>query len=96
MTAVERVRYTPDPNNPNETIAIKEAWVESGIYGLRSAVKNFGIERFKQNCSRATEGFNHVLRHQQLYLREMREKKWQEMRDKGEAIREKITIKSKA
>ena len=35
MVAVEKVRYTPDPENPNETIAIKEAWVESGIYGLR-------------------------------------------------------------
>ena len=35
MVAVEKVRYTPDPENPNETIAIKEAWVESGIYGIR-------------------------------------------------------------
>merc|ERR1711956_106164 len=32
-------RYTPDPENPNETLAIKEAWVESRLYGLRSAVK---------------------------------------------------------
>ena len=30
MTATERVRYTPDPENPNETLAIKEAWVEAG------------------------------------------------------------------
>ena len=35
MIATEKVRYTPDPNNPNETLAIKEAWVESGLYGLR-------------------------------------------------------------
>ena len=27
MIATERVRYTPDPENPNETLAIKEAWV---------------------------------------------------------------------
>ena len=35
MIATEKVRYTPDPENPNETIAIKEAWVESGLWGLR-------------------------------------------------------------
>lgn len=45
MTAVERVCYRPNPDNPSETLAIKEAWVESGLYGIRSAVKNFGIER---------------------------------------------------
>lgn len=62
MTAVEKVRYVANPDNPTlETIAIKEAWIESGLYGLRSAVKTFGIERFKDNCRKATEGFNHVL-----------------------------------
>ena len=35
MVAIEKVKYVPDPNNPNETIAFKEAWVESGLYGLR-------------------------------------------------------------
>ena len=35
MVAIEKVRYTPDPLNPQETIAIKEAWIESGLYGLR-------------------------------------------------------------
>ncbi len=61
MSAVERVRYTPHPERPGETLAVKEAWIESGLYGLRSAVKSFGIERFKQNCQRATDGFNVVL-----------------------------------
>ena len=27
MTAIEKVRYQPNPANPLETIAIKEAWV---------------------------------------------------------------------
>ena len=35
MTAVEKAVYTPNPDNPNETIAIKECWVESRLYGLR-------------------------------------------------------------
>ncbi len=62
MTAVEKVEYVANPDNPaQETVAIKEAWVESGLYGLRSAVKNFGIERFKDNCRKATDGFDHVL-----------------------------------
>lgn len=43
-------------------VAIKEAWIESSLYGLRSAVKNYGIKKFKENCIRATDGFNHVLK----------------------------------
>ena len=118
MVAVEKVKYVPDPNNPNETIAYKEAWVESGLYGLRyelpifshkkrcsieifvlhrSAVKTFGIERFKQNCTKATEGFNHVLFHLHQ-MKQVREKKWTEMKEmkqKGvEALRDKITVKA--
>ena len=35
MTAVEKVSYREHPNDPNVTIAVKEAWFESGLYGLR-------------------------------------------------------------
>ena len=31
MSAVERVCYKPDPDNPKETLAVKEAWIESGL-----------------------------------------------------------------
>jgi len=88
MLAVERVQYTPDPDNPKETLAVKEAWVESGLYGIRSAVKNFGIERFKTNCHKATDGFNLVMAHlatRQLYLRDMQMKKFHQIRSRGEA-----------
>jgi len=91
MTAVERVCYKPNPSNPQETLAVKEAWIESGLYGLRSAVKNFGIERFKNNCHRATDGFNHVMAHlhqRQQYLRDLQLQKFQAIKSKGEnAIR---------
>ncbi|XP_059080869.1 PRELI domain-containing protein 1, mitochondrial-like [Tigriopus californicus] len=90
MTAIEKVEYRRDPHDPSKTVAVKEAWIESGLYGLRSAVKNYGVERFKQNCTRATDGFNHVLahfHHQQHYINEMRVKKWNEMKHKGEVLR---------
>ncbi len=35
MAAVERVKYTEHPDRPGETVAVKEAWIESGLYGLR-------------------------------------------------------------
>ena len=63
----------------------------------RSAVKTFGIERFKQNCTKATEGFNHVLYHLHQ-MKQVREKKWTEMKEmkqKGvEALRDKMTVKA--
>ena len=74
MTATEKVVYHASPDNPEHTVAVKSAWVESSFYGLRSAIKNFGIERFKKNCVKATEGFNHVLEkfhRQQTSLREL-------------------------
>ena len=39
----------------------KEVWIESDCLGLRSAIKKFGIDRFKKNCVTATEGFEYVL-----------------------------------
>jgi hypothetical protein len=42
------------------------------------------MERFKKNCLRATEGFNaklSVLQSQQHLLREMRHRKWQEVKE---------------
>ena len=35
MSAIEKVSYRQHPNDPNVTIAVKEAWIESGLYGLR-------------------------------------------------------------
>ena len=49
-----QVVYRACPDNPGHTIAVKQAWVESNLYGLRTAIKNFGIERFKKNCVKVT------------------------------------------
>ena len=56
----------PDPESDTKTKVFKECWIESDIYGLRSAIKKFGIDRFKKNCSRASEGFEWVLRGQKF------------------------------
>ncbi len=85
MTVAERVVYKMCPHNPGQTLAVKEAWVESRFYGLGSAIKSFGIERFKHNTVRASEGFNHVLerlQQQQVSLREMGHHKLSEFNQK--------------
>lgn len=103
MTVAERVVYKACPTNPAQTVAVKEAWVESKFYGLRTAIKNFGIERFKNNTVRATEGFNLVLERlqsQQHSLRELGTNKLHEFaqktdnfktqyREKADSIKEK-------
>merc|ERR1712045_833006 len=94
MTATEKVVYHASPNNPEHTVAVKSAWVESSFYGLRSAIKNFGIERFKKNCVKATEGFNHVLEkfhRQQTSLRELGTVKLAEFQVKKDLLREGVT-----
>jgi len=94
MTATEKVVYQADPDNPDHTVAVKSAWVESSFYGLRSAIKNFGIERFKKNCVKATEGFNHVLERfhrQQTSLRELGTVKLAEFQVKKDLLREGVT-----
>ena len=65
MGTTEKVTYTPkyddDGQECKTTNSLKEVWIESEFYGLRSAIKKFGLDRFKKNCVKATEGFNWVL-----------------------------------
>merc|ERR1712110_833215 len=84
------VVYQASPDNPDHTVAVKSAWVESNFYGLRSAIKNFGIERFKVNCVKAMEGFNFVLERfhqQQNSLREMGQVKLAEFQQKRDNLK---------
>ena len=62
MGVTETVVFRQDPQNVNKTIVEKQAWIESDMYGFRSAIKKFGIDRFKKNSWRATEGFDWVLK----------------------------------
>ena len=40
---------------------MKEVWIESDVLGLRSAIKKFGLDRYKRNYLTASEGFEFVL-----------------------------------
>merc|ERR1712062_653012 len=59
-------KQTIVPDSDTKTKVFKECWIESDIYGLRSAIKKFGVDRFKKNCDRATKGFEWVLRGQKF------------------------------
>lgn len=65
MSITEQVTYSPDPSNPTQTVANRQAWIDSQMYGLRMAIETYGLERFRSNASRAEEGFQHVL--QQMF-----------------------------
>jgi len=61
MATVERVTITPKESSSLLTKLVKECWIDSSIFGFRSAIKKFGVDRYKKNCGPATEGFNMVL-----------------------------------
>lgn len=60
MGVTERVTFTDDLVT-NRTKVDKEVWIDSEIVGLRSAIRKFGIDRFKRNCVSATNGFDCVI-----------------------------------
>lgn len=61
MSVVEKVVYTPSPDNPGQTVAVRSAWIDSQVFGFSRAIRAFGVERFKKNCQKMVFGFNHVL-----------------------------------
>lgn len=48
------------------TACEKNVWITSDIVGLRSAIRKFGIDRFKSNCVRATDGLKWAMERNQL------------------------------
>ena len=40
----------------------KEVWIESEVLGLRSAIRKFGMDRYKKNYIAAAQGFEWVLK----------------------------------
>lgn len=53
--------YTVSEENSQWTIASRSAWIESSIFGFSRAIQAFGLDRFKKNCVKMTNGFNFVL-----------------------------------
>jgi len=44
-----------------DTGVTKQCWIDSSILGFRSAIKKFGVDRYKKNCGPATLGFQGVV-----------------------------------
>lgn len=61
LTVDEKCQYKVDPENNSRTKCIREAWIESHVYGFARAIQHFGIERFKQNISKTVKGFEYVM-----------------------------------
>ena len=45
----------------------KEVWIESEVLGLRSAIRKFGMDRYKKNYIAAAQGFEWVLKNQSIH-----------------------------
>lgn len=52
QNVVEKVVYKKCEENPDRTIAIRSAWVDSQVFGFSRAIRSFGFERFKKNCGK--------------------------------------------
>ncbi|EFN89762.1 PRELI domain-containing protein 1, mitochondrial [Harpegnathos saltator] len=61
MSIVEKVVYQISEENPEWTVAKRSAWIDSQVFGLSRAIQAFGLDRFKKNCVKMSEGFNYVL-----------------------------------
>ncbi|XP_065369559.1 protein preli-like [Calliphora vicina] len=59
MKVDEIVEYKEQ--NDGRTVAIRRAYISSQVFGFSRAIRAFGIERFKSNCQKTANGFNHVL-----------------------------------
>jgi len=53
--------YEISEENPEWTIARRSAWIDSQVFGFSRAIQAFGLDRFKKNCIKMSEGFNYVL-----------------------------------
>ncbi|CAG0891002.1 unnamed protein product [Darwinula stevensoni] len=62
MTVEEKTVYTADPQHQQWTLAKRQAWISSSLFGFKFAIEAFGLERYKKNATKATLGFMHVLK----------------------------------
>ncbi|SPP75941.1 protein preli-like [Drosophila guanche] len=60
MKVDEIVTYTEQ--NDGRTLAVRRAYISSQVFGFSRAIRAFGIERFKSNSNKASNGFDYVLR----------------------------------
>ena len=58
MGTTEKIVFRASKDSDEVTLAEKQVWIESSVFGFQSAIRSFGIDRFKKNCVAATNGFN--------------------------------------
>jgi len=61
MATVERVTLSQGLASQASTSVRKQCWIDSSIVGFRSAIKKFGVDRYKKNCGPATQGMQMVI-----------------------------------
>lgn len=63
MSVIEKVVYKVSDENPEWTVAVRSAWIDSQVFGFSRAIQAFGLDRFRKNCTKMSGGFNYVLAH---------------------------------
>lgn len=66
MGTTEKNFYRVNDEKGQTTVCEKNVWITSDIVGLRSAIRKFGIDRFKANCVRASDGLKWAIDRNQL------------------------------
>lgn len=61
MSVTEKVVYRICDENNSRTAIYRMAWIDSQVFGFSRAIRAFGFERFKKNCSKMLTGFEYVL-----------------------------------
>lgn len=59
MSVIERVEYRSA--GTGSTVAKRSAWIDSQVFGFSRAIRAFGVDRFRKNCTQMYNGFNGVL-----------------------------------
>lgn len=61
MTLHERCEYTISPESNNWTLLKRQAWINSGVYGLARTVEAFGTDRYRKNIKKSLKGLEYII-----------------------------------
>ncbi|XP_055337440.1 PRELI domain-containing protein 1, mitochondrial-like [Paramacrobiotus metropolitanus] len=63
MTVDEKCVYQPVSSDPSMAELARSACIESHVFGFAKAIQAFGVERYKRNTTKTTNGFLYILEH---------------------------------
>ncbi|XP_058890479.1 PRELI domain-containing protein 1, mitochondrial-like isoform X4 [Acipenser ruthenus] len=61
MVVEERCVYSMSQEKQAWSLAKREAWISSGVFGFSRAIQEFGLARFKSNQTKAMRGLDYAL-----------------------------------